>query len=189
MIRVYFDLEFTGLHLDSRMISIGMISGDDTFYGEFNDYMYGFAYKDDFEFYLKEIKPGLKFDKTTFRSKPGSVEMKGNVDYVRLQIEKWLKKVLEGRKAEMWSDCLAYDWVLFRSIWGHALDVPSFIHYIPMDLCTLLYTRGIDPDICREEFAGVLSRVGKHNSLHDARIIKLCVERAESLELKVGRNG
>ena len=189
MRRIYFDMEFTGLYRYTKPISIGMVSGNQTFYGEFESYITGFTLKEDFEFYRRFIKPGLKFKETTFRSTPDSVEVRGSADYITLQIEKWMKKTLDGEKAEMWSDCLAYDWVLFCGLWGHALDLPEYIYYIPMDLCTLLYTKGIDPDISREEFAyekqdhasewSIYDR--KHNALHDARIIKMCVEKAEKL--------
>jgi hypothetical protein len=79
----------------------------------------------------------------------------------------------------MWSDCLAYDWVLFNEMWGHAFDVPKLIYYIPFDICTLFKIKGIDPDISREEFAENKpdGKLQKHNSLWDAMIIKMCYEK------------
>jgi hypothetical protein len=95
-------------------------------------------------------------------------------------------KGLEGNKAyniEIWSDCLAYDWVLFCGLFGGAMKLPSFIDYIPYDICTLFKVRGIDPDINREDFCGIKmdGKVGfKHNSLWDANVIKGCYEKLMS---------
>jgi len=75
----------------------------------------------------------------------------------------------------MWSDCLAYDWVLFNDLFGHAFNIPKNVYYIPFDICTLFKLKGIDPDINREEFAGMQG--AKHNALHDAKVIKACYEK------------
>ena len=81
------------------------------------------------------------------------------------------------KKVEIWSDCLAYDWVLFNNLFGHAFNIPENVYYIPFDLCTLFKTKGIDPDINREEFAGMTEGAEKHNALWDAKVIKACVEK------------
>jgi hypothetical protein len=84
---------------------------------------------------------------------------------------------------EMWSDCLAYDWVLFNDIFGTAFDIPKNVYYIPFDICTLFKIKGIDPDINREDFAKDILmkecfKVGqKHNALWDATVIKACYEK------------
>ena len=57
-----------------------------------------------------------------------------------------------------------------------SLKIPKNIYYIPLDICTLFKVKGIDPDISREEFSGVNSK-NKHNSLFDAKVIKLCYEK------------
>lgn len=56
------------------------------------------------------------------------------------------------------------------------MDVPSHIHYIPLDLSTLFWSKGIDPDISREAFANMKTVYGKHNALHDAMLIKKCFD-------------
>jgi hypothetical protein len=90
----------------------------------------------------------------------------------------------------MWSDCLAYDWVLFNNIFGQAFDIPQNVYYIPFDICTLFKLKDIDPDINRELFAfgepqtfvnnnvkfeG--EKILKHNALWDAKVIKYCYEK------------
>ena len=65
--------------------------------------------------------------------------------------------------------------MLFNQIWGGALNIPKNIDYIWYDLATLFKVKGVDPDINREEFAGLEG--SKHNALHDARIIKVCYKK------------
>ena len=55
------------------------------------------------------------------------------------------------------------------------MKVPSFINYIPRDICTLFEIKGIDPDIDRVEYAGI--KEVKHNALSDAILIKACYEK------------
>ena len=77
----------------------------------------------------------------------------------------------------MWGDCLAYDWVLFCQIYGHSFNIPYYINYIPYDICTVFRLAGVDPDINREEYVGCKDKCNKHNSLHDAQIIKACYDK------------
>lgn len=193
MKRVYFDTEFTGLHQKTRLISIGLVTEDHhSFYGEFNDFERGFVYDEDRVFFQEQLLPKLSYqgqdDLVYHHSLPNDpyyeIEVCGDQLHVRQQLTDWFKKVLEDHQAQMWSDCLAYDWMLFCGIWHHALSLPPYIHYIPMDLATLLQIKGVDPDISREQFAADgahLALMQKHNAAWDARIIKLCVERAEKM--------
>lgn len=49
---------------------------------------------------------------------------------------------------------------------------------IPFDICTLFKIKGIDPDVSREDFAGINSESKKHNALWDAKVIKECYLKA-----------
>jgi len=175
--KIFFDTEFTGLHKGTSLISIGLISEDGkTFYAELTDY--DETQVDEWlrenvikNLFLKEkertISECLKASITD-----GIVEVYGNGEYVKETLRLWLEQF---DKVEMWSDCLAYDWVLFNDIFGHAFNIPSNVYYIPFDICTLFKIKGIDPDISREEFAGIDGQ--KHNALHDAKVIKACYEK------------
>ena len=81
----------------------------------------------------------------------------------------------------MWSDCLSYDWVLFCQLFGHAFNIPKCVCYIPFDICTVMKVTGIDPDINREEFSGMIKDSEtvpkKHNALWDAHVIRWCYRR------------
>jgi hypothetical protein len=94
----------------------------------------------------------------------------------RVKLKEQIEKFIAPYESiEMWSDCLAYDWVLFNQIWGHAFNIPKKIYYIPFDICTLFKVKGINPDINREFFAHMQGT--KHNALHDARVIQECYKR------------
>ena len=178
--KVFFDTEFTGLHAKTTLISIGLVDEDGrTFYAEFTDYD-----KKQLDGWLQDNV----IDNLTI-SNSGSVahmlaagegvdlmdRFAGRTPYIREKLEKWLSAY---DSVEMWSDCLAYDWVLFNNIWGHAFDIPKNIYYIPFDICTMMKLKGVDPDINREEYAfnAVPAIARKHNALWDAQAIRACYE-------------
>lgn len=171
--KIFFDTEFTGLHKDTTLISIGLISDEGfIFYAEFNDYD-----KSQIDGWLQtNVIDNLLLDgKEMVDVTPFKTICCGNKEFIKKHLLKWLDF---GEKIEIWSDCLAYDWVLFNDIFGHAIyDKPKDIYYIPFDICTLFKIKGIDPDISREEYVEMHNLENKHNALHDARIIKECYEK------------
>lgn len=177
--RIFFDTEFTGLHQQTTLISIGLVSENEReFYAEFTDYD-----ESQIDDWLKEnIISNLIFNSKQNQAYTDGAHTgrSGDKEYIASELEKWLDSFTEP--VEMWSDCLAYDWVLFCQLWGGALDVPKWIYYIPFDLSALFEIKGVDPDINREEFTG---RAGedeknKHNALWDAKVIKACYEKLMS---------
>lgn len=198
MTRIFFDFEFTGLHQETTPISLGIISDcGKTFYAEFSDYDRNQVDQWIEENVIKKLRfsPPPEGQQEYFRmsrvlAKPGenslydgySVELRGDKTSIKEQLEAWLKQF---DRVEVWGDCLAYDWMLFCQIFGHAFNIPKNVYYIPFDLCTLLKSRGIDPDINREDFARggeywyTEDQIQKHNALWDAKVIKACVDRIE----------
>lgn len=180
--KIFFDTEFTGLRQDTTLISIGMISETrDTFYAEFTDFDRSMC--DDWieENVIKNLKYYGRLDidtvyRTTFSTKTKniSIVMLDSASAISDALKKWLS---QWDSVELWSDCLAYDWVLFCQIFGGAFSIPENVYYIPFDICTLFKIKNIDPDVNREEFAGSVNTDDKHNSLHDAIIIKKCYEK------------
>lgn len=172
--KVFFDTEFTGLHKGTTLISIGCISEDGkTFYAELTDFdrkQVDSWIKDNV---LANLSPNLG---TLFRT--AETTAYGNKKEVAAKLDKWLS---QWDEVEIWSDCLSYDWVLFNDLFGHAFNIPKNVYYIPFDICTLFKVKGIDPDISREEFAGLDSKEQKHNALWDAKVIKACYEKVMSL--------
>lgn len=200
--KLFIDLEFTGLHQFTTPISLGIISEcGKTFYAEFTDYD-----KSQLSDWLEQNviantwvainKPITSMGEVVTKNlashcKWADVHVFGSNDYIKPFLEEWLSQFEE---VVIWSDCLAYDWVLFCNIWGHSFNIPENIFYIPMDICTLFEIKGIDPDISREDFSvketldkyKVISPnksfpekngLRKHNAFWDACVIRMCYDK------------
>jgi hypothetical protein len=167
---VYFDTEFTGLENGTTLISIGAIDSDGrSFYAELTDYN-----KDKIDDWLqKNVINNLSKNDEELKYM-ADVTVKGTKEEVKKSLTKWLSRY---EKVEIWSDCLAYDWVMFNDIFGHAFNIPKNVYYIPFDICTLFKLKGVDPDINREEFAQLDAEGLKHNALWDAQVIKACYQK------------
>ena len=184
--KIFFDTEFTGLHQNTTLISIGLVSEcGKTFYAEFNDY--DFKQVDDWlkENVINNLQYNGIFQKLD--ETKNSISYKSTTENIKEKLTTWLEQFSE---VEIWSDCLSYDWVLFNQIFGHAFNIPKNVYYIPFDICTLFYAKGIDADISREKFVsntfsesgeplffdaeGNMIEKQKHNALWDAKIIRQC---------------
>lgn len=183
--KIFFDAEFTGLHKNTTLISIGLISENGhTFYAEFNDYdrnqinnwlqqnviqnlIMQEPKQDEDEYYVKS-----RFLPDVSLTEQFNIQMRGNKNEIKIELMKWIAQF--NQQVMMWGDCLSYDWVLFNDLFGYALKLPSCFFYIPFDICTLFKIKGIDPDISREQFSGMDAK--KHNALEDAKVIKACYE-------------
>lgn len=172
MTRIFLDTEFSGLHQETTLISIGLVTdGNATFYAELTDYD-----QSQIDDWLQEnVIDNLLFkNEGTFRERQRGIidylHCKGNTKYVKNELHNWLSFYKE---VEIWSDTLAYDWVLFNQLFGHAFNIPKNVSYIPIDLSTMLRLNGYDPDISRESLANVEG--DKHNALYDAKVIRDCV--------------
>jgi len=162
--KVFFDTEFTGLHQGTSLISIGMVAEDGReLYIELSDYK-----QDQVNDWIQENVIANLTESTVSDTKNTARQIK---DFLS-----------QYDQVEMWSDCLAYDWVLFNELFGGAFEIPKNVYYIPFDICTLMKVKGVDPDVNREEFSDKLwGDARKHNALHDARVIKTCYEKLMDL--------
>ena len=181
--KIFFDTEFTGLHQKTTLISIGMVSEcGKEFYAEFNDY--NLLQVDDWieQNVISNLHhpDGDVSDCIVTEDRPNDMLVYGNSKEIKFYLEKWLSQF---EKIEMWSDCLAYDWMLFNNIFGDAFKIPKNVHYIPFDICTLFRMKKINPDISREKFARINPEFAKekHNALYDAKVIKKCYKRLMKL--------
>ena len=170
--KLFLDTEFTGLHQRTTLISIGLVTEHgDSFYAELIDYD-----KDQLDDWLQtNIIDNLSlghFQDNQISHDGNHIKLKSDKPALRKHLEMWLGSL---GPVEVWSDCLAYDWVLFNDIFGHAFNIPKNVLYIPYDLSTLLRIYGYDSDISRIEFSE--SNEVRHNALGDAITIKLCFEK------------
>ena len=171
--KVFFDTEFTGLHQDTTLISIGLIAENGkTFYGQFSDYD-----REQVDGWIKENVIGNLPATPQELYATADMVFYGCREQVASGLKTWLSQFDE---VEMWSDCLSYDWVLFNQLFGHAFDIPDNVYYIPFDICTLFKIKGVDPDINREEFAEM--KGVKHNAMHDAKVIHACYNKLVTMK-------
>jgi hypothetical protein len=199
MRNIFLDCEFTGIRHDTELISIGLIapayhegSSDKTFYAELSDY----SDKKVTPWLRKNVVSKLVLGKWNvdkdYHPYSNAVTCAGTRVHVEQALSHWIDLLITESncgKVKMWSDCLAYDWVLFRDLMtqGDTLSFPSEqILYIPFDICTLFEDRGINPDIDREKFAfgEVYSEMlqKKHNALWDARVILSCYNKLMKID-------
>lgn len=183
--RLYFDMEFTGLHQDTTPISIGIVDENNRyFYAEFTDY----ARDQVNDWITNNVLANLILDpnKANMSTSEGaSTKCVGSWSTVRNSLLHWLLHYAsKNETVEFWSDVLAYDWMLLNKLIsnyeGGYPNLPQFVYYIPFDLATAFKMKGIDPDISRKEYSGVKS--AQHNALSDALMIKKCYERLMEAE-------
>lgn len=188
----FLDTEFTGLKQDAELISIGITTivnnkPGPEFYAEITDFN-----KDKASDWVKEnVLPSLLFADRKHPFVETNLSTKNifdtinigdlNIKSTKKKISEHLRSFIESfkylkqhNKIEVWSDCLAYDWVLFCDLLDN--DLPDNVLYIPFDICTVFKMKGIDPDISREAFIGNQIEGCKHNSLYDAKVIRSCFE-------------
>ncbi len=142
--KVFFDTEFTGLHQHTTLVSIGCVSeGGQEFYAELTDY--DKSQVDDW--IQKNVIDNLRLHSLGGPIYHANIAAKyqrclGGKEDVAKSITDWLSQF---ESVEMWSDTLAYDWVLFNQLFGHAFNIPDNVYYIPFDIATLfLGMSGID---------------------------------------------
>ncbi len=182
MTKIFFDTEFTGLRQATTLISIGCVAENGReFYAEFTDYD-----RSQIDDWLRDnvlahlVYGGDENRAYTDGAHTGRV---GDSAYIAGELKAWLESFDE---VQMVSDCLAYDWVLFCQLWGHAFNIPANVSPAPRDINQdMAGFLGIDEksafDIDRKKFCNLDDRSIEHNAGWDARIIRACYEKLISL--------
>ena len=176
--KIFADCEFTGLHKNTTLISIGVVSEDGKeFYAEFNDYD-----KNQVDDWIRNnVIKNLTNDgflgnyKLSGETKTISY---GSSEYNKENILEWLQQF---KNVELVLDVGHYDFVLIVDLlFGTALNIPrwfgkSYIdmnqeisHYydIPINAAFNMRRESLIDDLEKYE------DMNKHNSLYDALIIK-----------------
>lgn len=141
---IYFDCEFTGLHKNTTLISLGCVSPDgNTFYAEFTDYdesQVNDWIRDNVISHL-EIKHEGNNLLSVGDLVIADLRVKGNTEYVRKMLINWLEWLKEDQpddfKFQFVSDVCHYDFVLLIDLLsggGTAFDIPSFISPTCVDI-------------------------------------------------------
>lgn len=187
--KIFFDTEFTGLHKDTTLISIGLIDKNGrTFYAEFLSYD-----KSQCDNWIKDnVIQHLKYPHVidNWNNKDSEhFECVGYTYYIRKWLDAWLSRYEE---VELISDVCHYDMVLFIDIFGDAFSLPDNVnpacHDINQDIAKHFNISECEAfDLSREEIIKTYNEKikewwpeyeikdidgDKHNSLYDAKVIK-----------------
>ena len=178
--KLFFDMEFTGLHKNTTPISIGIVSEDGkTFYAEFTDY--DESQCDD---WIKEnVTSELLHDTEKWYGGIADRQIHGIKKIISYGLKDWLQQ-FDG--IQFVSDVCHYDFVLLIDLLtngGTALDLPKNIsavcHDLNMDIARYFGVSDCEAfDMSREQIMNDLCGKedivsgDKHNSLYDAEVIR-----------------
>jgi hypothetical protein len=182
--KIFFDTEFTGLHKNTTLISIGLIDENDrSFYAEFTDYDESQCNEWIKENVINNLKhKGVRdLNLKGYNPRENKTWIIGNKKEVYDSLCEWLSTY---DNVELVSDCCHYDMVLFIDIFGGAFDIPSNInpvcHDINQDIARYYeFSEKEAFDFSREEILQnnkITIKGNKHNSLYDAKVIKAIYE-------------
>lgn len=188
--KLFFDMEFEGLYQGAGPISLGIVADSgETFYAEFAGFDERTLVNGDF--IRTQVIPNLLFYEVERRAddRTRHIRIKQTAFGIRESLRNWLRQF---KTIEFWGDVHAYDWVLLCDIFDGAMPFSEEnpqVYYIPFDLATLMYTKGVDPDINREDYGnGGLTKLydhptgrtlRKHNALFDAIVQFGCWQRLD----------
>lgn len=180
---LFFDTEFTGLHKDTTLISLGIVSDDGKkFYAEFTDYDENqcdewIKYNVVKNLYLGGMGDGV----ADLGEEPFGIMVRGDKKYIGKELKKWLSQF---DSIQFVSDVCHYDFVLLIDLLTGsktALDLPDNISAVCHDINSDIARHyGISDkeafDKSREEIVSELCghevEGTKHNALYDAEVIK-----------------
>lgn len=188
--RVFFDTEFTGLHQNTMLISLGLIDEvGRTFYAELNDYdrsqvngwleenvVNKLKHNEDEEYYVASRFEDNPVGQDLYLSY--SVDMKGNKEQVKKELLQWLSQY---DCVEWITDVGHYDFVLLVDlICCNALDMPPHLpaSYYDINQALVMYFNcdvKAAFNISREQLLAsfdVTIEEEKHNALYDAKVIR-----------------
>ena len=175
--KIFFDTEFTGLHKNTTLISIGLVDENNrSFYAEF----LGYDVNQLNDWIKENVINNLKY-KTCINNWNNEdfehFECVGYSYFIKQWLEKWLSIYDD---VQLISDCCHYDMVLFIDIFGGAFDIPKNInpacHDINQDIAnrydlseTWAFNKSRE-EILEENRINIEGN--KHNALYDAKVIK-----------------
>lgn len=189
MATIFFDSEFTGLHKNTSLISIGLIADTgQKFYAEITDYD-----KSQVNDWLQaNVIDNLWIKDGRFSWDYPDYYYCGDFKNIREKLKKWLEQF---ESIEWVSDVCHYDFVLLIDlVYGHALNMPygkhnAACHDINQDIARYYDISEIEAfDKSREEILeehGVSIEGNKHNALYDAEVIKCLYEIVNNDEIEV----
>ncbi len=176
MIKVFLDTEFANLHDQATLLSLALVD-------ERGDAFYSILPSAEGEalspFVREHVLPVL--EKLPQMNEGRLTSFRGSRQEVVVPLTSWLEN--RGDVVQVWADVAYHDWQQFCSLFGGVQSLPTCIHYIPMDLATLLWVRGVNPDSVRSSLiAQEFLPEGHvpHNALSDAYLSMLILKKYQS---------
>lgn len=170
--KIFFDTEFTELVQKAKLLSIALVAETgEQLYAECTDFL-----PEQINPWVKENVLAHFYIVQSDDTNPANVEVKDNEAAIAVAIRKWLQQFEiknPGVQFQFWADVPHYDWVLFCELFGGALKIPANIHFMCMDLATLLFCKGLDltvPRIQLLEAHELPENYRIHNALSDAAL-------------------
>ncbi|PXV88446.1 uncharacterized protein DUF5051 [Lachnotalea glycerini] len=175
--KIFFDTEFTGLHKNTTLISIGLISEDRRqFYAELIDYNENHC-----DTWIKEnVIKHLR--KTDWREKRGTYIPNyhiGAKQEIGKSLDNWL---VQFEEVELVSDVCHYDMVLLIDLFATAFNMPNNVAHACYDINQDIARKyGISmkeafdksrEDILYQHYKENKVQGDKHNALYDAKVIR-----------------
>jgi len=165
---LFVDTEFTGVHAYTTLISFGAVTLEgNTFYATLNDYD------------KQQVTPWVKDNVLKYIDDRQSV---ANADACR-SFQTFLDQyVMEDRIALISAGKLTDIMLLFqlwhslypqRKYFSMDLLPPYLNHGTHLDLNTLFFAAGVDPDLDRAQWVGCQA-AKRHHALEDAKIVRKC---------------
>ena len=192
MKKIFLDMNLTGLHRDTTVISIGLVTDtNETFYAELNDYDRGQIDEWRKENVIHKLlyAPPLEGEEEYWAwNKNNKVRMRGNKQEVNRYLTDWFQALLGGplswieyekgkrpkevkkSSLEIWGYSFSYDWVLFNDLWGSSgMTLPKCLHYIPFDIAICLKS-----NIHSEGYLDLYEKAKSKNAFSAAKAIQVC---------------
>lgn len=163
------------MHKDTTLISLGIVSEDNqTFYAELTDYNKSQCDK----WITENVLRNLLLTPKSRNNDIADVQIVGTKDDVAKALREWISQF---DSVSLVSDVSHYDMVLFVDLFGGAFDLPENVcaacHDINQDIAEFIScSEKVAFDTNREnlakQFGFIDDSMEKHNSLHDAIVIK-----------------
>lgn len=178
--KLFFDTEFTGLHKDTTLVSIGIVAENgNRFYAEFSD-----CDESQCDDWIKKnvLKHTILGGNDALAARLGedgnTTVILGSKTDIQHDLGEWMKQF---DAVQFVSDVSHYDFVLLIDIFGTAFDLPGNVsaacHDINQDIARHYgisekeafdkSREDIVSELCEQQIEGE-----KHNSLYDAEVIK-----------------
>lgn len=167
---VFIDTEFTSLHAFATLVSAGMVTMDGReHYVSLNDYD------------RDQITPWVRDNVLSKIDESKSVSTLEALNQTRAFLESYGK----GEKISFITPGKCADLTLVFQLWHAQYPERKYFHFsdcLPNYLChrehidldTLFFAAGLDPDVEREDYVSAKTPEQKHNALFDAQVVRLC---------------